>query len=187
MLRRMDGKNRRRPRSVLLRGLRLLIRCGVQGAQARLLNHSHFPVGRAHGFAALANIGVPGTNRARALYLLTPPGSFALRATAHRAGASLRCAAGRFGPLAQQSRLLNHSHFPTGRAHGFAALANIGVPGTDRARHLYLLTPPGRFALRATAHWADASLRCARCRLGPAVLVGVRMFRACGARPMLCR
>ena len=58
------------------------------------------------------------------------------------------------------SRLLNHSRFPDGRAHGFAALANIGVLRAGRAQPLYLLTPPGRFALRATAHRADASLRC---------------------------
>ena len=37
--------------------------------------------------------------------------------------------------------------------------ANIGVPRAGRAQPLYLLTPAGRFALRATAHWADASLR----------------------------
>ena len=59
------------------------------------------------------------------------------------------------------SRLLNHSRFPDGRAHGFAALANIGVLRAGRAQPLYLLTPAGRFALRATAHRADASLRCA--------------------------
>ena len=59
------------------------------------------------------------------------------------------------------SRLLNHSRFPDGRAHGFAVLANIGVLRAGRAQPLYLLTPAGRFALRATAHRADASLRCA--------------------------
>ena len=84
-----------------------------------------------------ANIGVLRAGRAQPLYLLTPAGRFALRATAHWADASLRC------------------------AHGFAALANIGVLRAGRAQPLYLLTPAGRFALRATAHWADASLRCA--------------------------
>ena len=84
-----------------------------------------------------ANIGVLRAGRAQPLYLLTPAGRFALRATAHRADASLR------------------------RAHGFAALANIGVLCAGRAQPLYLLTPAGRFALRATAHRADASLRCA--------------------------
>ena len=39
--------------------------------------------------------------------------------------------------------------------------ANIGVLRAGRAQPLYLLTPAGRFALRATAHRADASLRCA--------------------------
>ena len=38
--------------------------------------------------------------------------------------------------------------------------ANIGVLRAGRAQPLYLLTPAGRFALRATAHRADASLRC---------------------------
>ena len=83
-----------------------------------------------------ANIGVLRAGRAQPLYLLTPAGRFALRATAHRADASLR------------------------RAHGFAALANIGVLRAGRAQPLYLLTPAGRFALRTTAHRADASLRC---------------------------
>ena len=66
--------------------------------------------------------------------------------------------------------------------------ANIGVLRAGRAQPLYLLTPPGRFgpsaqvptghtlpsgapagrfALRATAHRADASLRCAAGRFGP--------------------
>ena len=56
-------------------------------------------------------------------------------------------------PVAQSRAL------PDGRAHGFAALANIGVLRAGRAQPLYLLTPAGRFALRATAHRADASLR----------------------------
>ena len=59
--------------------------------------------------------------RAQPLYLLTPAGRFALHATAHRADAPLR------------------------RAHGFAALANIGVLCAGRAQPLYLLTPSGRF------------------------------------------
>ena len=54
-------------------------------------------------FLPFANIGVLRAGRAQPLYLLTPAGRFALRATAHRADAPLR------------------------RAHGFAALANIGV------------------------------------------------------------
>jgi len=79
---------------------------GFPVAQSRAL-----PDGRAHGFAALANIGVLRAGRAQPLYLLTPPGRFALRATAHRADASLRRAAGRFGPSAQ---------VPTGHALPFA-------------------------------------------------------------------
>ena len=134
-------------------------------------------------FLPFANIGVLRAGHAQPVYLLTPAGRFALRATAHRADAPLR------------------------RAHGFAALANIGVLCAGRAQPLYLLTPSGRFgpsaqvptghtlpvapcrglgqtpgrsivaegagcahrsfrgppsgrfALRATAHWADASLR----------------------------
>ena len=74
----------------------------VRGAGAFPVAQSRaLPDGRAHGFAALANIGVLRAGRAQPLYLLTPPGRFALRATAHRADASLRRAAGRFGPSAQ--------------------------------------------------------------------------------------
>ena len=72
-------------------------------------------------FLPFANIGVLRAGRAQPLYLLTPAGRFALRATAHRADAPLR------------------------RAHGFAALANIGVLCAGRAQPLYLLTPSGRF------------------------------------------
>ncbi len=72
-------------------------------------------------FLPFANIGVLRAGHAQPLYLLTPAGRFALRATAHRADAPLR------------------------RAHGFAALANIGVLCAGRAQPLYLLTPPGRF------------------------------------------
>ena len=84
----------------------------VRGAGAFPVAQSRaLPDGRAHGFAALANIGVLRAGRAQPLYLLTPPGRFALRATAHRADASLRRAAGRFGPSAQ---------VPTGHALPFA-------------------------------------------------------------------
>ena len=62
-------------------------------------------------FPLLANIGALHADRAQPLYLLTPAGRFALRATAHRADASLRRAAGRFGPSAQ---------VPTGHALPFA-------------------------------------------------------------------
>ena len=72
---------------------------------------------RTHGFAALANIGVLRAGRAQPLYLLTPAGRFALRATAHRADASLRCASGRFWPSAQQ---------PTGLALPFAPCRGLG-------------------------------------------------------------
>ena len=49
------------------------------------------------------------------------------------------------------SRLLNHSRFPDGRKYRRSVRC--------RAQPLYLLTPAGRFALRATAHRAHASLR----------------------------
>ena len=91
-----------------------------------MLNHSRFPDGRAHGFAALANIGVLRAGRAQPLYLLTPPG--------------------RFGPSAQVSRLLNHSHFPDGRAHGFAAPQRVALPPSVATAHR-----AGAF-LRATGH-----------------------------------
>ncbi len=84
----------------------------VRGAGAFPVAQSRaLPDGRAHGFAALANIGVLRAGRAQPLYLLTPAGRFALRATTHRADASLRRAAGRFGPSAQ---------VPTGHALPFA-------------------------------------------------------------------
>ena len=64
--------------------------------------------GRAlRSFRSLANIGVLRADRAQPLYLLTPPG--------------------RFGPSAQVSRLLNHSRFPNGRAHGFAAPLRVAL------------------------------------------------------------
>ena len=53
-----------------------------------------------------------------------------------------------------------HRFPPSAPTTRFAALANIGVLRAGRAQPLYLLTPAGRFALRATAHRADASLRC---------------------------
>ena len=99
-------------RRAVQRGARLPTKCGVQGPP-RLLNHSRFPAFRKYRRSV--------RYRAQPLYLLTPAGRFALRATAHRADASLR------------------------RAHDFAALANIGVLRVGRAQPLYLLTPPGRF------------------------------------------
>ena len=141
---------------------------------SRLLNHSRFPNGRAHGFAALANIGVLRAGRAQPLYLLTPAGRFALRATAHRADASLRRTFGSlwaFGPSAHRAHASlratgltlpsvpskvnsyrpafpGRSIFAEGadRAHrSFRSLANIGVLRAGRAQPLYLLTPAGRF------------------------------------------
>ena len=68
------------------------------------------------------------------------------------------------------------------RAHrSFRSLANIGVLRADRAQPLYLLTPAGHFALRATAHWADASLRCAH---GFAALANIGVLRAGRAQPL---
>ena len=106
-----------------------------------------------------ANIGVLRAGRAQPLYLLTPAGRFALRATAHRADASLRCAAGRFGPSAQ---------VPTGHTLPFAPCRGLGqtpgrsivAEGAGRAHRSFRSPPSGRFALCATAHRADASLRC---------------------------
>ena len=89
-------------------------------------------------FLPFANIGVLRAGRAQPLYLLTPAGRFALRATAHRADAPLR------------------------RAHGFAALANIGVLCAGRAQPLYLLTPSGRFGPSAqvpTGHTLPSGTR----------------------------
>ena len=116
---------------------------GVQGDR-RLLNHSRFPAGRAHGFAALANIGVLCAGRAQPLYLLTPAGRFALRATAHRADASLRRASGRFGPSVQQ---------PTGLTLPLRACRGLGrtpgrsivAEGAGRAHRSFRSPPLGRF------------------------------------------
>ena len=60
------------------------------------------------------------------------------------------------------SRSLNRRGGAGRALRSFRSLANIGVLRAGRAQPLYLLTPPGRFALRATAHRADASLRCLR-------------------------
>ena len=109
--------------------------------------------GRAlRSFRSLANIGVLRAGRAQPLYLLTP--------------------LGRFGPSAQVSRLLNHSRFPNGRAHGFAAPLRVALrfaqvptghtlpfaPQGTRflPAHLRVALPPSA----ASAHRAHASLRC---------------------------
>ena len=124
-----------------------------------MLNHSRFPNGRAHGFAALANIGVLRAGRAQPLYLLTPPGRFALRATAHRADASLRRAAGRFGPSAQ---------VPTGHTLPFAPAGVWGRLPVAQSSRWALAAPAARFAPRLqvalapsgpSAHRAHASFR----------------------------
>ncbi len=123
---------------------------GVQG-DPRLLNHSRFPTFRKYRRSVRC--------RAQPLYLLTPSGRFALCATAHRADASLRCASSRFGPLAQ---------VPTGHTLPFAPCRGLGqtpgrsivAEGAGRAHRSFRSPPSGRFALRATAHRADASLRC---------------------------
>ena len=90
--------------------------------------------------------------RAQPLYLLTPAGHFALRATAHWADASLRRTFGSLCHLRWQvSRLLNHSRFPNGRAHGFAAPLRVALGLRPKC-------PQGtRFPSRHRAH---ASLRC---------------------------
>ena len=109
--------------------------------------------GRAHrSFRSLANIGVLRADRAQPLYLLTPAGHFALRATAHWARASFRRTFGSLCRLWRQvSRLLNHSRFPNGRAHGFAAPLRVALGLRPKC-------PQGtRFPSRHRAH---ASLRC---------------------------
>ncbi len=109
--------------------------------------------GRAlRSFRFLANIGVLRAGRAQPLYLLTPPG--------------------RFGPSAQVSRLLNHSRFPNGCAHGFAAPLRVALgrwpkcPGCSIIRAsltVALMVSLPRFgslwAVGPSAHRAHASLR----------------------------
>ena len=92
---------------------------GVQGP-SRLLNHSRFPNGRAHGFAAPLRVAL------------------GFGPSAHRAHASLRALPG-FGA-------------DSGRS--------IVAEGAGRAHRSFRSPPSGRFALCATAHRADASLRC---------------------------
>ena len=84
----------------------MLTKCGVQGV-TRLLNHSHFPDGRAHGFAALANIGVLRVDRAQPLYLLTPTGRFGPLPNSPQADAFLRPCRG----LGQRPKPLMPRHF----------------------------------------------------------------------------
>ncbi len=72
------------------------------------------------------------------------------------------------GQRPQETRLIPPASFsPSAPTTRFAALANIGVLRAGRAQPLYLLTPSGRFALRATAHRADASLTACRFRFCP--------------------
>src|SRR5699024_4995352 len=59
--------------------------------------------------------------------------------------------------------------------------ANIGVLRAGRAQPLYLLTPAGRVAQSATAHWPDASLRCAH---GFAALANIGVLCAGRAQPL---
>ncbi|MBP3648778.1 MAG: hypothetical protein J6K73_03235, partial [Clostridia bacterium] len=42
---------------------------------------------------------------------------------------------------------------------GDRSATSVGVLGTNRAQPLLRLTTAGRFALRASAHWAHTSLR----------------------------
>ena len=151
-----------------------------------------------------ANIGVLRAGRAQPLYLLTPAGRFALRATAHRADASLRCAhgfaaplrvalglwpkcpqgtrfpsrlAGVWGrlPVAQSSRrapAAPTARFAPSQISAFCALSarspcicsrlRVALRCAQQPTGLTLPSgaPAGRFALCATAHRADASLRC---------------------------
>ena len=53
---------------------------------------------------------------------------------------------GRFGPSAQVSRLLNHSRFPNGRAHGFAAPLRVALVPSGPSAHR------AHASLRATGH-----------------------------------
>ena len=69
------------------------------------------------------------------------------------------------------------------RQNTFPLLANIGILRAGRAQPLYLLTPVGRFALRATVRRADASLRLLRRGRGNVqgnlAAKGFRIHRTC--------
>ena len=72
---------------------------------------------------------------------------------------------------------------------GLRSATSVGVLGTDRAQPLLRLTTAGRFALRASAHWAHTSLRLhwapASLRL-PAGWVDFSQFRCEGQGRALC-
>ncbi len=122
-------------------------------------------------FLPFANIGVLRAGHAQPLYLLTPAGRFALRATAHRADAPLRRAHGFAAPLRVAlglrpkcppgSRFLSAhlqvalglrpkcpqgTRFPA-RLPGFGAVPgrSIVAEGAGRAHRSFRSPPPGRF------------------------------------------
>ena len=74
---------------------------------------------------------------------------------------------GRFGPSAQVSRLLNHSRFPNGRAHGFAAPLRVALvpsgPSAHRAhaslRATGLALPSGAGRAGSLRPWAQTFLK----------------------------
>ena len=111
-------------------------------------------MGGSEGRRSATSIVAADAGRAHRSFRLTPPGRFGPFG-AKCPGCSiirtfltvvLMVSLPRYGSLChlrwQVSRLLNHSHFPDGRAHGFAAPLRVALPPSV-----------------ATAHRAGASLR----------------------------
>ena len=115
-----------------------------------------FPIRPHHSFRCPRKYRRSARCHAQPLYLLTPAGRFALRATAHRADASLRCAHG-FAALANIGVLCAAAHSPCICSHLRVALRFAQQPAglTLPFGALRVALPP----LAATAHRAGASLR----------------------------
>ena len=131
---------------------------GQRPQETRLIPPASFsPSAPTTRFAALANIGVLRAGHAQPLYLLTPSGRFAAFGG--------KCPPGTRFLSAHLRVALRCAQQPTGltlpclhAASGFAR--SIVAEGAGRAHRSFRGPPSGRFALRATAHRAGASLRC---------------------------
>ena len=145
----------------LLEGARRAL-VGATRLRSRLLNHSRFPVGRAHGFAAPLRIALPSARphrghaqlRARHAWVPLPRGRGPSMPSVAVQWIGLPLLEGarraRVGAPRLRSRLLNHSRFPVGRAHGFAAPLRIALPSARPHR--------GHAQLRARHAWVPLSV-----------------------------
>ena len=126
---------------------------GVQGGHGCSIIRASLP---------FANIGVPRAVRAQPLYLLTPAGRFALRATAHRADASLRRTHGFAAPLRVALRCAQQ---PTGLALPFGVPKPVpqhnlaSVASGQRPQETRLIPPASFFHQPSGATGASSPLR----------------------------